>query len=218
MSSASSTERTDRVRATRRPARERRRQIVDAAIEEFARKSFREVGTADIAARVGVSEPTLYRHFTSKRELYLAAIDHSTTLIVGAWRSLAERGPTPLDALRAIGLWSFEQLRDDPPHLAVRARALVETSEPEAVGRLREHFEEMRSLVEGLYRSARDQGLVPRSIDARARTWAFMSLGALLDRTQMLGLAAELDAEAMARVTAGILPELLERGETDPVD
>lgn len=195
-------------RATRRPTGERRREIVTAAIAEFALRSYREVGTIDIARRVGVSEPTIYRHFESKLEIYLAALDESTAIIDDAWRSIADRAPTALDALRVIGRWSFEQLRDDPPHLALRARALVGTSEPDAIERLRAHFEESRRMIERLYRAAQDAGELPAALDVRARAWAFMGIGALLDRTQFLGLAAGLDATVLRDVIASVLPEL----------
>ena len=195
-------------RATRRPASERRHQIVKAAIAEFAMRSYRDVGTIDIARRVGVSEPTIYRYFPSKVEIYLAALDDSTRMIDDAWQSLADRAPTALDALRAIGRWSFEQLRDDPPHLALRARALVETSEPGAIERLREHFEEARRMIERLYRAAQDAGHLSSALDVRARAWAFMGIGALLDRTQFLGLSAGLDATVLRDVIASVLPEL----------
>ncbi len=199
-------------RAAPRPAGERRRQIVEAAIIEFAARGYREVGTIDVARRVGVSEPAIYRYFPSKREMYLAALDHSTRTIDDAWRSLAARGPTPLDALRAIGRWCFEQLRDAPPHLALRARALVDTSEPAAVDRLRVHFDDARRTIERLYLDAQAAGQVPVTLDARARAWAFMGMGALLDRTQLLGLAGDLDAAAMRDVIASLLPELAGAG------
>jgi AcrR family transcriptional regulator len=184
---------------------------VEAAIMEFATRSYREVGTVDVARRVGVSEPAIYRHFPSKLEMYLAALDHSTRTIDDAWRSLAARGPTPLDALRAIGRWCFEQLRADPPHLALRARALVETSAPAAIERLRSHFEDSRRMIERLYRAAQAAGQVPAALDVRARAWTFMAIGALLDRTQLLGMGAALDADAMRNVLASLLPELAGR-------
>jgi AcrR family transcriptional regulator len=181
---------------------------VKAAVAEFALRTYRDVGTVDIARRVGVSEPAIYRHFRGKLDIYLAALDDSTGMIEDAWRSLADRAPTPLDALRAIGRWSFKQLRDDPPHLALRARALVETSEPDAIARLRTHFEEARRMIERLYRAAQEAGQLPSALDVRARAWAFMGIGALLDRTQFLGLTAGLDATVLRDVVASVLPEL----------
>ncbi len=42
----------------------------------FARKGFRGTTTREIASAVGVSEPVLYQHFATKRDLYTAIVDH----------------------------------------------------------------------------------------------------------------------------------------------
>ena len=57
------------------PADERRRAIVDAALRVFAGGSYSGSTTAEIAREAGISEPILYRHFASKRDLYLACLE-----------------------------------------------------------------------------------------------------------------------------------------------
>lgn len=57
-------------------AAERRAAIVEAAIERFARHGFRGTTTRELAAAAGVSEPVLYQHFATKRDLYTAIVDH----------------------------------------------------------------------------------------------------------------------------------------------
>ena len=54
---------------------ERRAAIVTAAIRLFSERGFRGVTTRELAAEVGVSEPVLYQHFATKRDLYAAIID-----------------------------------------------------------------------------------------------------------------------------------------------
>jgi len=54
---------------------ERRAAIVKAAVELFARKGFRGTTTRELASAVGVTEPVLYQHFETKRDLYTAMID-----------------------------------------------------------------------------------------------------------------------------------------------
>ena len=56
-------------------APERRAAIIAAAINLFAEKGFRGVTTRELAQAVGVSEPVLYDHFPSKRDLYNALMD-----------------------------------------------------------------------------------------------------------------------------------------------
>ena len=53
----------------------RRDAIVEAAIQLFAEKGFRGATTRELARAVGVTEPVLYQHFKTKRELYSAIIE-----------------------------------------------------------------------------------------------------------------------------------------------
>ena len=56
-------------------APERRLDLVTTARRMFTEGSYRGTTTAAIAKAAGVSEPILYRHFASKRDLYLAVLD-----------------------------------------------------------------------------------------------------------------------------------------------
>jgi AcrR family transcriptional regulator len=51
-------------------AAERRDQLLDVALELFARDGFHATSMNDIADAAGVTKPVLYQHFTSKRQLY----------------------------------------------------------------------------------------------------------------------------------------------------
>ncbi len=62
----------------RMPGQERREAIIAAAITLFSQKGFRGTTTREIAAAVGVSEPVLYQHFTTKSELYAAIIEYKS--------------------------------------------------------------------------------------------------------------------------------------------
>ena len=57
--------------------------MLDTACRVFSQSSYRGATTAEIAREAGISEPILYRHFGSKRDLYLACLDE-------AWRSFRE--------------------------------------------------------------------------------------------------------------------------------
>jgi AcrR family transcriptional regulator len=53
----------------------RRETIISAAIRLFSEKGFRGTTTRELSAAVGVSEPVLYEHFSTKHELYDAVLD-----------------------------------------------------------------------------------------------------------------------------------------------
>ena len=100
-------------RATRLPASVRRENILDAAIAVFARSGFRDTTTAAIAAQLGVSEPTIFRHFVTKRALYLEALDRNAEITMARWREIAAAAPSALMALREMGHWYFAELQRD---------------------------------------------------------------------------------------------------------
>lgn len=55
--------------------REREEQILEAAREVFQQKGFRGTTTLEIARKADISEVTLFRYFTSKKEIYNRAIE-----------------------------------------------------------------------------------------------------------------------------------------------
>ena len=62
----------------RLPASERRAQLLEVAIAVFGRRGFRGATTRVIAEAAGVSEATIFRHFPSKDDLYVAAFRQRT--------------------------------------------------------------------------------------------------------------------------------------------
>jgi TetR/AcrR family transcriptional regulator, fatty acid metabolism regulator protein len=58
----------------RRPAPERAAQILAVARDVFSERGYENASMAEIAARVGVVEGALYRHYASKRELLFAVM------------------------------------------------------------------------------------------------------------------------------------------------
>ena len=81
---------------TRRlPAKQRRATLVAAASELFAERGYDHVSLDELAARVGVTKPIVYRHFTSKKDLYLELLAlHRDELLSTLGREMA--APEPL--------------------------------------------------------------------------------------------------------------------------
>lgn len=59
----------------RQPTEERRRQIADAALKVIAERGLGRFTTQAIAAEIGVSDGMIFRHFASKEDIVLAALD-----------------------------------------------------------------------------------------------------------------------------------------------
>jgi TetR/AcrR family transcriptional regulator len=70
-------------RTSRMPSEDRRKQLLQVAVESFARNGFSGTKTKDIAAAAGVSEAILFRHFASKEDLYHAILDEKEATLGG---------------------------------------------------------------------------------------------------------------------------------------
>ena len=64
----------DRSASARMPASQRRRQLLNVAIESFGTSGFHKTSMSALAAAAGVTKPVLYQHFSSKNELYLEVL------------------------------------------------------------------------------------------------------------------------------------------------
>lgn len=54
---------------------ERRKEIIQAAMDVFSRSGFSGATTRKIAKKAGISEAMIYSHFKDKEDLYSAIID-----------------------------------------------------------------------------------------------------------------------------------------------
>ena len=166
---------------TRLPGPERRAAVVATACRVFAKSSYHGSTTAQIARETGVTEPVLYRHFASKRELYLACLDSVWQQVRMLWENAIEREQDSANWLKAIGK-AYLEARASARIVLVDLwiQALTEAADdPEIRRALRRQMREVHEFVAGVIRSAQESGGVLEDRDADAEAWIFISLGLL---------------------------------------
>lgn len=176
---------------TRLPAVERRRAIVDAALRVFSEGSYAGATTADLARAAGVSEPILYRHFSSKRDLYFACLDE-------AWQRMRVRIETqveelgPAAGMRSITPSTLRETKFLLPSLWVQA--ITEAGEDDEIRKhVRRHMREVHDFFADFVRRMQEAGVVHADRDANAEAWIFVAGIMLVSVTDRLGglLSAE---------------------------
>jgi AcrR family transcriptional regulator len=110
---------------TRLAAAERKAAILDCARRVFSDGSFRGTTTAEIAGAAGITEPILYRHFSSKRALYLACFEQSWSQVRELWDTAVAAEPDPAHWIRrmAIAYRNSGELKDVMSTLWLQALA-----------------------------------------------------------------------------------------------
>ncbi len=189
--------------ATRLPAAERRLELIETAVRVFAEGSYRGTTTAEIARAAGVSEPILYRHFASKRDLYFAALDLVWAKARAAWEEAIADAPDVRAGLESMGRRHFG-VRDCKTQLAeLWVQALSEaTEDPELRKYVRKHMREVHDFFASLIRRGQEQGVFHADRDVDAEAWLFVS-GSILGMVgRRVGLLDhdEVDAIRAARL------------------
>jgi len=166
--------------SSRLPAEERKAAVLDCACGVFSTGSYRGTTTAEIARKAGVTEPILYRHFESKRDLYLAVLEESWRLLRELWDGVVAEEEDPKLWVLAIGTAYFEAT-DPRLHTAnLWIQSLTEASDdPEIRKYLRKHMREVHRYVADVMRRAQEAGGVLKDRDPSAEAWIFLAIGLL---------------------------------------
>lgn len=147
--------------------------------------------TAEIARTAGVSEPILYRHFASKRDLFLACIDEAWRRVRAAWETMmAEEDPKLWHGGHSgSGLRRARELLWD-----LWAQAVTEAGDDPVIRKaLRRHLDEVHGFLSAGLRRAQEAGAVLPERDPAAEAWIFMSTGLMTAIGRRLGGLLEAD-------------------------
>ncbi len=180
-------------RARRLPAAKRRSQIIESARDVFAAQSYAKVGTADLARAAGISEPALYRHFSGKKELFVATIRSTGPRLLQIWEEIACDYEDPIETLWAIGVYYYDHLESHSANMKLQFRALSEADDPEIQSALHDNFEAFVAFVADTLEEGKARGIVKRDVDTRIIAWQFLGIGMTLDMMHLLGFQGEVD-------------------------
>ncbi len=173
----------------------RRRQILDAALTEFARQGFHQTSMQAIFEKARLSPGAVYRYFKSKEEIVYAIASEALGGVAGALEP-DESGrplgpPEVLDRLfdAAEGI----QLRPERNRLAVQVWGEA-LHNPRIGGLLRKLFDEVRTRIADQLRDAQRRGALAPTVDPEetARVLLAIAQGFVVQSS----LDGEFDAEA----------------------
>ena len=131
----------------RKSKEERREDILDAAIAEFAQKGLHGASTEEIARLAGISQPYVFRLFGTKKELYIAGVARCFRQTLELMQRAAE-GKRGEEALHAIGDAYGTLLESDRLYLRAQMQAYAASGDPEIAAVVRNGFGDLVTYVE----------------------------------------------------------------------
>jgi AcrR family transcriptional regulator len=176
----------------------RRAHLLEIAARVFVEGSYRGTTTAEIARAAGISEPIIYRHFASKRDLYLATLEYVWDKARTEWEQAVAASSDACAAVEAIGK-AHVSVRSAKLQLAeLWVQALGEASEdPELRKAIRKHMREVHDFLAGLIRNGQAARVIVAERDADAEAWIMLAGGILGMVGRRVGLLDDDELQAI---------------------
>jgi TetR/AcrR family fatty acid metabolism transcriptional regulator len=150
--------------------RERRREILRAAIRVFARNGYHDSRVGEVATEAGVAYGLVYHYFASKGTLLQTIVHRTWTRLLEAVERVEEENAPAPDQLRAIAGVVLDTWRTDPDLVRVLVREITRTPQ------LQQEVDEIGQAFAALERvvaRGQQRGELRTDIAPRLAAWVF---------------------------------------------
>lgn len=198
---------------SRLPAAQRREQLLDSAAKLFAEHGYARATTAQLAKAAGVTEPIIYRHFKSKRDLFVALIKRTGKRTLDQWKEDLVGATDPADRLR--------RLIGDNPMVSATGRteyrvflqAISEVEDDKIQEAINEHISRVHAFLATELERAQKAHRVTNKFSAEVLAWLMINIGmgyGMMSAFKITGHGTDTDGvhvqEVLARVLVGKPP------------
>lgn len=160
----------------RMPASRRREQLLDCAADLFAEMGYARATTAQLAKAAGVTEPIIYRHFDSKRDLFAALIERAGRETIELWEQDLADAKDPAERLRRL-------LADNPmvrekgrSAYRVILQAITEVGDAVIHAALRNHIKGLHAFLVEEIAQAQEEHIVAGRFSAEIISWVLIDV------------------------------------------
>jgi len=200
----------ERAHRRRLDAAARRETILEAAIPLFASAGYEQTRMAEVAARVGVTEPVIFQNFGTKAELFAVALERVSTDAARYLRDLAEERPNVHDWLgHLLAAEHLDRLHSAPMFgvfFADAHRHQLEASVGEAMHRC---VTRQAEVIAGILRRGQTEGSIRDDTSPASLAWLVVSLIQAREfrRTHSAEPSPALEHDLLARTLDALRPQ-----------
>jgi AcrR family transcriptional regulator len=178
--------------------------MLRSAKRVFARSTYAEASTGELARASEVTEPMLYKHFGSKKGLFLAVLrEFSTQFLDRLQERISRRAELDiLDALAHVVDDYRATMKADPEIQRLLFQAVIESGDPDIAHCISGHNRKVYTFIRQLFERALELGCLEPTVNPDAATWGYMSMILAIQYGIMLNLSSEVAQvqEEMSRI------------------
>src|SRR5437660_10806324 len=195
--------------AARMRKAERKRQLLAHAKHLFVTLGYQATTTEKIAQAAGVSEPVLYRHFESKKALFLEVLREVREATLERWNTETAGLTDPLAKLHAIADMYLGTTREHAVEFRIMHRTLIETDDQEIAASLRAFYLDSETLLAQVISEGQQSGVFRRNLDPRVGAWELVRTALGYTLTLPLGIPLYEEPDYLTRAVECLLHCLL---------
>lgn len=193
---------------SRLPAAQRREQLLDVAETLFAQQGYAGATTSQIARAAGVTEPIIYRHFKSKRDLFVALIERTGRRTLELWQRDLSDEDDPAARLARILADNPMVSQEGRAGYKVILQAIPEIDEPMIAKAIADHMGMLHDFITEEIKKAQDAHRVTSRFSAEVMGWTLIHIGmgyGVLDAMRVTGHGRDEKGTHVREVLARIL-------------
>ncbi len=188
---------------------DRKRQLLAQAKQLFLKHGYQDTTTEKIARAAGITEPVLYRHFESKKALFLEVLHEIRNATLNRWREETTEIADPLAKLRRIADLYLGTTREHAIEYRIMHRTLIETDDEEIAACLRSFYLDSETLLAQVIAAGQRSGVFRRSLDPRVGAWELIRTALGYTLTLPLGIPLYEEPDYYSRAVDFLLHCLL---------
>lgn len=190
---------------------ERKRQILHHAKQLFVSLGYQHTTTDKIARAAGVTEPVLYRHFTSKKNLFLEVLNEVRQATLQRWQEEVDKRTGPMARLQTIVGLYVDSSRDQSIDLRIMHRTLIEVDDAEIATTLRAFYLDTEQMLAQIIQDGQNAGIFRSQLCPRIVAWEFIRNALAFTLTLPLGIPLYQEENYLPRAVSCMMGCLMEK-------
>ncbi|UCC59289.1 MAG: TetR/AcrR family transcriptional regulator [Dehalococcoidia bacterium] len=189
----------------RLPAEKRRKQILKCSVKVFARSNYRKTRVADIAAEAGISEAMIYKHFPSKKSIFIEILHDMSERIISRLREEGNREQDALEAIRNMAKTFYNLIISHPDEVKVQFQAISEIDDSEIADRLHRDHEDYMRFIGSIIERGIQQGTFRKDLDVGTMVLLLDGVGVFIELMKLLSFEEQFTEETAVRMTDSLI-------------